>query len=269
MIVDSQTCKEIIKLLNLNVKKSLGQNFLINPNISESIVNYLLPINDEKILEIGSGLGSLTHYLSNYNTTCLEIDPILFKFLNDTYKNTNLNFINGDILKFDVSDYDMIISNLPYYITTDIVTYLLLHAKKAKRMVFMMQKEAVNRFCDTVNCKDYSPIGILISLLGKIKKEIIISKNNFYPSPNVDSQIVVIDLDINKKTRDNYAIYKMCKSLFQNKRKTILNNLTMYLKDKNKAIQLLNKNNINPLLRPENISVEEYVKLYQSLHFSV
>ena len=74
MIVDSQTCKEIIKLLNLNIKKSLGQNFLINPNISESIVNYLLPINDEKILEIGPGLGSLTHYLSNYNITCLEID---------------------------------------------------------------------------------------------------------------------------------------------------------------------------------------------------
>ncbi len=264
MIIDSTTIKEIFKTLNISANKNLGQNFLINPSISEKIVNLLDVKDNEKVLEIGPGLGSLTHYLEEYDLDVVEIDKKLSKFLSDSYP--NLNIITNDILKVDVSKYDKIISNLPYYLTTEIVTYLLLNASNASRLVLMMQKEAINRFIDDVNQKSYSPIGILIQLIGSIKKEIAVSRNNFYPIPNVDSVILTIDLDINKKTKENYQIYNMCKSLFINKRKTILNNLTSYLKDKQKAILALQECKIPLNYRPENIDVNSYIRLYNYLN---
>ena len=266
MIIDSKTIKDVFHILGINSNKNLGQNFLINPKIANDIVACLHPDLDSYILEIGSGLGSLTHFLVNSHLDIVEIDKSLVRFLKDTYPNDNINIYNDDILQFDVSKYEYIISNLPYYITTDIVTYLLLHAKRAKRIVLMMQKEAAGRFMNLENNKDYGPVSILIHLLGNIQKEFYVGKNNFYPIPCVDSVVLSIDIDTNKRTETNFKIYKMCTVLFKNRRKTILNNLTNYLKSKEKASEILKKVNIEANLRPENITIEQYCKLYYLLN---
>ncbi|MFA5503197.1 MAG: 16S rRNA (adenine(1518)-N(6)/adenine(1519)-N(6))-dimethyltransferase RsmA [Bacilli bacterium] len=269
MEINKATILEIVKKSAIRPNKALGQNFLIDPAISSRIIHALDIQEKEKILEIGPGLGSLTHFLSTKSNEIeiVEIDSKIVDLLNVIYKETkNVKIIHKDILKVDFSSYDKIVGNLPYYITTEIITKILLGAQKCQKMVFMIQKEAFPRFFNKVNEPSYSPVGILISLLGNIKKICHVGKSSFYPNPHIDSVVFEISIDPNKKTKANFEIYHLAKSLFANKRKTILNNLTFLLKDKEKSAQLLEQLNINTNLRPENLSAQDYINLYLSIN---
>lgn len=266
MEINEKNIIDIIRKCGLNPNKSLGQNFLINNKVSFFIAELINCDSTSYVLEIGPGLGSLTNYLSKYTLDVVDIDKRMIDFLKIVYQNnSNLTFINNDILNVNVEKYDAIIGNLPYYITTDIITYLLLNAKNAKEMVFMIQKEAYPRFSKKANEDGYSPIGILIDLLGEIKKCVDVKASNFYPNPHVDSLVFKISLDNNKKTQRNYEIYKLAKTMFLNKRKTILNNLGNYLKDKTQAESILNNLKIPLNYRPENLTTTDYSNLYDEL----
>lgn len=266
MEINRQNIVDIIKKCNLNPNKSLGQNFLVDDKISFKIIESLNVNSSDKVLEIGPGLGSLTHHLSQFNLDVVDVDQRMVDFLKLVYQDkNNIAIKHQDILKTDVSIYDKIVGNLPYYITTDIITYLLLNAKKATQMVFMIQKEALPRFVDKANQKNYSPIGILIDLLGSATKCFDVKSDKFYPNPQVDSVVFKIDVDIDKKNKVNFDIYRFVKTMFLNKRKTILNNLGNYLKDKAKAEKILASIGVLPNARPENICKDDYIKMYSEI----
>ncbi len=266
MEINKSNVSEIVRKCGLNPNKNLGQNFLSEPDVCKRITSLISPKQEEKVLEIGPGLGSLTHYMSSYDLTAVDIDDRMIDFLKVLYQdNSNIKFVRQDILKHDVSQYDYIIGNLPYYITTEVITNLILKANKAKKMVFMVQKEAFTRFSAKVNQDGYSPIAILISYLGIIKKEFLVGQSNFYPNPHVDSLVFSIEIDLNNRTSRNLGAYKLAKQLFLNKRKTIQNNLTNLIKSKEAAITCLNNLNIEPNTRPEQIEAHKYLEIYDYL----
>lgn len=268
MEINKKSIVEILSKSALRPKKSFGQNFLINPETSAKIVDLLDIQKNEKVLEIGPGLGSLTHFLalSDAEIDVIDLDLGMIDFLNIIYKKmSNINVVHGDILKADIAAYDKIIGNLPYYITTDVITKILLKAEKCKKIVCMIQKEAYPRFSSKVNEPGYSPIGILVSLLGQIEKVMNVGAGSFYPNPHVDSIVFQIEIDLKKRTKTNLEIYQLAHTLFLNKRKTILNNLGTFLNNKEAAAQILVSLGINENLRPENLSPKDYTNLYLTI----
>lgn len=264
MEINRDNVFEIINKAGLKPDKDYGQNYLLDVSICEKIVSYLQVENNEKILEIGPGLGSLTHFISLYHnpTTLVDIDQRMVDFLKVVYQSPSINVVREDIRKFDVSDYEKIIGNLPYNITTETVIYLLENAKKAKKMVLMCQAEAFNRFNDLAG-KDYGPASILVHLLGSIKKECLVKPGSFYPAPKCAS--IVFTVSLNQTIDRDYClnVYKMAKNLFLNRRKTIYNNLSSFLGDKNTAETILNELSISLNKRPEELSPQVFVNIYE------
>ena len=255
---------QILKNCGIHPDKDFGQNFLVDPKISNRIVDSLSIQKNERVLEIGPGLGSLTHFLSQYegiDLTVVDIDPNMIAFLNAFYKENEFKIVENDMRKEDVSTYDRIIANLPYNITTEAIIYLLLNAKNVKKMVLMIQSEALNRFVD-VKGKDYCAASVLVHLLGDIKRLFNVAKGAFVPAPKVDSVVFEINIDENKDREDAIKVYKFAKALFLQRRKTIYNNLSKYIGNKELAEKSLNEMNIPLNARPEEISPESFKKLY-------
>ena len=262
MEINRSNINEIVKKSNASPDKDYGQNFLIEPNLSSQIVKFLTAQKDDAVLEVGPGLGSLTHYLcGTCNLTVCDIDERMINFLEVIYPE-NVNFILNDVRKIDVSKYNKIIANLPYNITSELVSFLLMNATSCQKMVLMCQQEAFNHFYD-VSGKEYGPISVLLHLLGDSKKLLTLKPGSFYPAPKCNS--LVFSFDYNPIVDREIAInvYKMSKSLFLNRRKTIYNNLKNYLQDATKADAILKKLSIEPNKRPEDISPKLFLEIYK------
>ena len=261
MEINRNNINELVKKCDVRPDKDYGQNFLVEPLLSEKIVAALELENSDSVLEIGPGLGSLTHFLvGKAKIDVCDIDERMINFLKIFYKD-ELNYILDDVRKIDVSKYDKIIGNLPYNITTELVTFLLMNCN-AKKMVLMCQSEAFNRFFDKSG-ENYGPVSVLLHLLGKSNKVLTVKPGSFYPAPKCNSLVFVFDYEpiVDKATA--ISVYKMCKSLFLNRRKTIYNNLKNYSKDVELVEKVLKELNIEPNRRPDTISPTEYLKMYQ------
>ena len=266
MQINRSNIFEIVNKADLKPDKDYGQNFLVEPEICEKIVNFLNTEDNESIIEVGPGLGSLTHYLSLLNNpvTVVDIDLRMTNFLKVVYEKTNIEIVENDIRKVDVSRYNKVIGNLPYNITTEAIQYFLLNASAAKRMVFMIQQETFAHFYD-VSGKEYGPTSVLIHLLGNIEKLLTVKAGSFYPAPKCSSVVFAIDIDSNKNRTTAIKAFKLAKQLFLNRRKTILNNLTNLVNNKELALKTLNDLSISPLLRPEQLSPEKYLAISEYL----
>ena len=261
MEINRSNISELVNKCQVKPDKDYGQNFLIEPTIASKICDYLNVESNSSILEIGPGLGSLTHYLVDKGQlTVCDIDSRMIDFLKIFYKDS-VTYILDDIRKVDIKDYQYIIGNLPYNITTELVTYLLLNSNNTKSMVLMCQLEAFNRFAD-MSGENYGPVSILLHLLGDVQKLFVVKAGSFYPAPKCQS--VVFTYSSNPKTEFDTAVnvYKFTKSIFLNRRKTIANNLKNVLSNSDKANEVLSGLNIDPMVRPENISSEIYLKMY-------
>ena len=266
MEINRSNIFEIVNKADLKPDKDYGQNFLVEPEICSKIVNFLNVNDGETIIEVGPGLGSLTHYLSllNNEVTVVDIDLRMTNFLKIIYGKSNIKIVENDIRKVDVSSYKKIIGNLPYNITTEAIQYFLINARSAKRMVFMIQQETFAHFYD-VTGKEYGPTSVLIHLLGNIEKLLTVKAGSFYPAPKCSSVVFAINID-EEKARDNaLKAFKLAKQLFLNRRKTILNNLTNYLKNKDLALKTLNDLSIDSLARPEQLSPDKYLAISEYL----
>ena len=262
MEINRSNINELVNKCNVRPDKDYGQNFLIEPLISERITSPLSLSPNDKVLEIGPGLGSLTHYLvGRCNLDVCDIDSRMIDFLKVFYKN-DINYILNDVRKIDISIYDKIIGNLPYNITTELVTFLLMNASKCSQMVLMCQSEAFNRFFDESG-ENYGPVSVLIHLLGSSKKLLTVKPGSFYPAPKCNSLVFsfVSEPKTDKETALN--VYKMTKSIFLNRRKTIYNNLKNMYKDTSKINEVLAELKIDEKLRPENITPLQYLKMYE------
>ena len=257
---------EIVNKANLKPDKDYGQNFLVEPQVSEKIVNALETKDRDNVLEIGPGLGSLTHYLAspNHQTTVVDIDRRMINFLKVVYQAQNVIVVENDIRKVDIKNFNKIIGNLPYNITTETIQYCLLNGEKVEKMIFMIQSETFNHFYD-VSGKEYGPTSVLIHLLGNIEKLFTVKAGSFYPAPKCSSTVFAINIDARVNRFSAINAFKVAKQLFVNRRKTILNNLVNYLKDKDLANKVCTDLNINPLSRPEQLSPEMYLAISEYL----
>lgn len=244
--------------------KKYGQNFLNNDYISNVIVDSV-SFNGQKVLEIGPGDGALTSKLieRNCNLTCVEIDKFYFDKLQNNYP--TLKIINQNALKVNFNEFDTIIGNIPYNITSSLFVKIATISEKTKEIVFMTQKEAYERI---IECKDKSErcaVSTLMATKYNFKRIINVSKDNFVPKPKVDSTVfkLVVKNDYGIANYRDY--YEFLLVIFNSKRKTILNNL---IKKYNKE-DVLSKSeelNISTSLRPEDLTVEQMVNLYLKLN---
>lgn len=252
-----------IKTYKLLANKSLGQNFLINPEIAEKIVDLLEISSSDKVLEIGAGLGSLSYFLVNKNAdvTLIDIDERMLNFLNDNYKNIDKTTIKRmNVLKENLSSYTKIIGNLPYYITSSIIEKILLSSKNSSKIVLMTQKEVYPKLLKTFK----SPLSLLLNYVCNISSAINVGRNNFSPVPHVDSVVFVLTPNENIKN-DNNELYQLICKLFLFRRKNILNCLTNIVKDKLIAAKILENMNVDINLRPEQLNIEFYISLLKQL----
>lgn len=232
--------KETLDNNSFKFKKKFGQNFITDANIINKIVDNSGVDKDTLVIEIGPGAGSLTYKLvSNAGfVLCYEIDKEVETILKSNLAGfNNYEIIFDDFLKRDVNEdlkkykYNklMIIANLPYYITTPIITKIIGDSINPDKMVFMVQKEVGDRFKATPGSKDYNSLSIYLNYYFDIKKVMDVSRNVFMPVPNVDSIVV----EFNKKDEllyvDNIELFfKLVKDSFKFKRKTLKNNLKDY-----------------------------------------
>ena len=255
---------------NFKTKKALGQCFLTDERICAKIADLADIKENDVVLEVGPGLGAITKYLIKKakKIYAFEIDNEAIPILE---KNTNfsdiLTIYNEDILKADLSFLDnieeevILVSNLPYYITSPIISLFLYNVKKVKRMVLMVQKDVGDRLSAKVSTKDYNSFTIIVNYFSKVTKLLNVSRGSFTPSPNVDSVVIEIDkIERDIKPLDEELFFKIVNQSFKERRKTILNNLqSLYTKEKTTLI--LEKAMIDPSRRAETLSIDEFINL--------
>lgn len=259
---------DIIKTYELLAKKNkdVGQNFLIDPSVAKAIVGLLEAKEGERVLEIGCGAGSLSYFLAQgpAESDLIDIDEgLLTKLKQDFEDNPYVHPMRGNAMRFDYSSYDKIVGNLPYYITSGIVERVLLGANKAKRIVFMVQKEAAQRLLAKPKTADYSPLTIYLNYVCRVTKALSVPHTSFVPAPHVDSTVLLLEVDQAKHNEEAAGVYALAKALFLNRRKTIQNNLRAYLGSSESASFILSSCKIDPKARPEELLAEDYLSLYR------
>ena len=255
---------ENIKSYKLLANKSLGQNFLINPTVAEKIVNLLEIKEEDNVLEIGAGLGSLSYFLAKSEGKCqlIDIDERMLTFLNEQFANSsNIEVKRQNVLKHDLSGFNKIIGNLPYYITSSIIEKLLLDGKNAEIIVLMTQKEVYPKLLSL----NKSPLSLFLNYVGDISSPIDVGRNNFAPVPHVDSVVFTIKPNEHIKDPNNLRLFKTMKQLFLLRRKNILNNLSNFVQNKEKAREILEKMGVDTNKRPEELPIEFYINLLKML----
>ena len=270
--------KEMNNILNkndFNFKKKFGQNFIIDENIINSIISKSEIDSDTLVIEIGPGAGSLTNKLASKAGFVLayEIDETLKNILNSTMENyNNYEIVYEDFLKTNVKeklkqfDYKKIyvVANLPYYITTPIITKIIEDELGIDKIVVMVQKEVGNRFKAVPGTKDYGSLTIYLNYYFSVKKLIDVSKHVFIPKPNVDSIVVQFTKkNVNQNVKNSELFFKLVKDSFTQKRKTLKNNLKDY--DLKKISKILAKNNMDLSVRAENISIDIFIDIANNL----
>lgn len=282
MIGTVRRTTEILNKYGLSVKKSFGQNFLIDENILRKIVNVSKITKEDGVIEIGPGIGALTEHLliNAKKVLAYEIDTRMIEVLETELKDyDNLKIINEDVLKID-QVYDenyfkeckrvVIVSNLPYYITTPIISKLLLNEPKIEEMYLMVQKEVGLRLSGKPKTKDYNALSVFMAYLSECRVEFDVSRNCFLPAPNVNSVVISIKRIERKITVNNETHFlKFIQNIFIQRRKTFVNNLSKAYKiDKEKVMDILRRNGYKESLRSEGLSLEEIYKLYKEIFTS-
>ena len=257
----------LLKENNFNFKKKFGQNFLQDTKIIDKIVSSEELGNKDLVIEIGPGQGALTKRLiKKTNVLAYEIDLDLKNTLNELMSNGNLSVIWGDFLerniKEDLKDKKYnnlyIIANLPYYITTPIILKVIEEELNLNSMTVMVQKEVGDRFTTKPGNKEYGSITVFLNYYFEVKKLFDVSRNCFYPKPNVESCVLKLIPKKEKiKLKNEETFFKLIKDSFRFKRKTLKNNLLDY--DLEKVESILKKYNLDLSIRAENLSLEIFL----------
>lgn len=265
--------------MSLKPKKSLGQNFLIDKNISQKIVQSL-DCKEDKVIEIGPGTGALTEWLNNENIElfAIEIDKsavelLLKKFPPSRYP--KLHIINSDILS---SDFDnlikesnanfKVIGNLPYNISSQIIFKLIANRNNISKAILMLQKEVAQRLVAKPHTKDYGITSVALQLVGKVSKLFDVSPNCFYPKPKITSSIIEIEFYQNNNLNDFDKILLLIKNAFSQRRKVLKNSLKSYINQQfnvklEDVVKIAENSGLNYFSqRAEELSIDDYVIFY-------
>lgn len=269
---------QILKKYNITANKSLGQNFLVDENVVNGIIEKADVQKDDLIIEIGPGLGTLTQKLLKYagKVICVELDKRMITILNDRFHDENLEIINEDILKLNLKDLIKeekkenikrikVVANLPYYITTPIIMKLLEDNLDIYSITVMVQKEVAQRITAEPKKGDVGAITYAIKYYTKPSIEINVPKESFIPAPEVESSVIKLEVlnEPSVKVKSEELLFKVIKLSFMQKRKTLLNSLTNgnLLSQKEEVKQMLNNLDIDEKIRPENLELEKFAKI--------
>lgn len=262
---------EISEQYNLAPNKKLGQNFLINDNIINRIVDVSSP-DGEYILEIGPGLGSISEGLADRGKsyTAVEIDQGFYRYLSDLFKERdNARIIHGDFLKSAVPDnFTVIVSNLPYYCASEIL-FILAEKYSAKNIYVMMQKEMGERLVASPGSKVYGAMTVTLSYYFNIEHLFYVPAESFYPRPDVKSSFLALrrkERVLNPEKEELFHL--LVKSVFWGRRKTLLKSLTdsPHLNYTREFItHVLEVSSIKGSLRGENLGLDEFIKLTEAI----
>jgi len=259
------------------IKKKYSQNFLLDENIIQKIIKSAGIDQNTNVIEIGPGFGALTKYLIKESNRVLlyEVDQELIPHLENLFKKQeNIHIINQDFLSIDDIDADIksylgnkkvvVLSNLPYHITTPIIMKILEESQMVKRLVLMMQLEVAKRLTSEPNSKDYNALSMIIQDQTKAKYLFKVPKTVFHPKPKVDSAVIRLDVKENHKKDPNF--YQFLHASFKQRRKTLINNLHgHYAIDKDQLKNVFNQLSLDDRIRAEALNLEQMKVIYNYL----
>lgn len=258
-------------------KKSLGQNFLIDPNIARWMVNFAEIGDSDVILEVGPGKGMLTKEI--LKSPCkylhvIEIDKTLAPFLEPLISEckSRMALIWGDVLAVNLKELQptptKVLANIPYNITTPLIWQIFegLVPLGTTQLLLMLQLDLAYRLCAKPRTKDRSPLGITIERMGQAQIVKKVPPQVFWPVPRVESAIVQITLDKNLKLASDSSWRRLLRVSFARRRRTLINNLACvyeFFKEKDQALKLLEEMGLLPTVRAEELEEEDWRRLHE------
>lgn len=272
---------DIIKKYNFTLSKKYGQNFLIDSNILDMIVAAADIKEDDTVLEIGPGLGSLTQRLASKakKVVAIEIDKLLIPILNETLSDyNNIVVLNEDILKTDIGEIIdkyakagsiKVVANLPYYITTPIVMKLLEGHYPVESITVMVQKEVAERMQAVAGSKDYGALSIAVAYYCAVYMVGVISPNCFIPKPKIESAVIKLVLgEKYLKAVDEKMLFKIIRASFNQRRKTLQNGLLNSPElnlNKESIVQVFKEMGLERNIRGETLELRDFIELADKL----
>ena len=267
--------KEIIDLYGFRFSKSLGQNFLIDKNFVDKIVDGA-DISGKNVIEVGPGIGTISYEMAK---TCkklvlIELDSSLIPILEENMSDfNNVTIIHQDILKTDLKEIQdkyfggepfEFVSNLPYYITTPIIEKIFEEDLNCRSMTIMVQKEVADRMLATEKDKDYSSLSVFVKYYSEAKFLTKVPKSVFMPQPKIDSVVLRLDLRVYDEKVNKEKLFSLVKAGFLKRRKTILNSLSA-VAEKENLKKVFEKLDIKENLRAENLSLDDFINITNEL----
>jgi len=265
--------KSKLKEQDFKFKHSLGQNFITDTNLLEAIVSDARVESKDNVLGIGVGAGTLTKQICQKakKVVGVEIDKSLEPIINDNLKdNKNFELKLGDILKYrpdEIKDFFdgqrfKVVANLPYYISTPIIFYLIENDFNLESLTIMLQLEVAERLAGKIGTKDYGAITVLLNAIGDVSITRKVSKTMFVPQPKVDSAVVRFDVNKNKYDVDFKNLSTVVKASFAMRRKTLCNNIMKGFSLSREVVETMLENlGIDITIRAENLGTQQFVAL--------
>lgn len=276
-LASHKTTKDIVSKYGFRFTKSLGQNFLVDEDVLEKIVDGAEITSEDTVIEIGPGIGTLTRQIAQRakQTVAIEIDKKLIPILSETLGDMeNVRIINEDVLKVDLKELVKsispdrpvkVVANLPYYITTPIIMRFLEENIPVSTMVIMIQKEVAARINAVPSTKDYGSLSVAVQYYCDTDIVAKVPKGAFIPQPNVESAVLRLTVKKDKELelKDEALFFEVVKASFSKRRKTLLNALSSFgtLGGKQEAIDALEAAGIDPQRRGETLTMDEFAEL--------
>ena len=267
--------KDIIDLYGFRFSKSLGQNFLIDKNFVDKIVDGA-DIAGKNVIEVGPGIGTISYEMAKNckKLVLIEIDDSLIPILEENMSDfENVTIIHQDILKTDLKEiqdeyfggeFFEFVSNLPYYITTPIIEKIFEEDLDCHSMTIMVQKEVADRLLATEKDKDYSSLSVFVKYYSEARLLTKVPKSVFMPQPKIDSAVLRLDLRIYDEKVNKEKLFVLVKAGFLKRRKTILNSLSA-VAEKEDLKKVFEKLDIKENLRAENLSLDDFIRIANEL----
>lgn len=278
-LVKSIRLRQIIEKHGFRFNKGLGQNFLVDEDILKRIIDAAELTKEEDVLEIGPGIGTLTLELSENcgKVLTIEVDDKLIPILNENFSGyDNIILVHDDALKADLNEIAgryikvpySICANLPYYITTPLISKFFKEGLKAKNIVLMVQKEVAERMSADPGGKDYGALSLLVQYYSRPEIITIVPPHCFMPQPKVES--VVIKLSVYEKppvdVLDLELFFRIVRDSFSQRRKTLSNSLKALGLPKELLEQAFESVGIDPVRRGETLSIQEFAALSNEIY---
>lgn len=265
--MDREATNQFIKTHGILPESKFGQNFLCDEAIVASIIDSAGIKSGDKVLEIGPGIGALTRPLSklDISLTCVEIDKRLAEILRNDPE-IDAKIIDSDFLKLDdyhAEDFDIVISNLPYYVMTDIMKKLFAECVNAREMVFMVEEDALDRIIASTRTKQYGPLSVLCSIYGKTEVVTRVPGTCFVPAPRTTSAVITLVRGKNVMSKELVLFADRCFAMRRKKLKTALNCYDGSRVDKAYKAQGFDDN-----IRAEELEPEAILRLYNDIIYA-